>query len=122
GRSAVPPARVANAPVDVRLAGGRVIDLGPALQRRPGEDEVDVEGRWAIPGLWDQHVHSGQWARSFTRLDLGGATSAAQVVDLVRRAPAPPGTFLEGYGFRDALWPDLPTTTALDAVAPDVPV
>src|SRR5690606_23647772 len=93
---------------------------------RRGEDELDADGRWLVPGLWDQHIHSGQWARSFGRIDLGPARSAAEVIELVRNAVTarPPafGGLLEGYGFRDALWPDLPTTAALDAVAPHVPV
>lgn len=112
--------------VDLRLDGQRVIEVAPGLSRRPHEEEIDGEGRWAIPGLWDQHIHSGQWARSFTRLDLSATASAADVVALVRESvafrPPAPGTVLEGYGFRDALWPDQPTTTALDQVVPDVPV
>ncbi|MEE6281443.1 amidohydrolase [Georgenia sp. MJ170] len=118
-------ARPSDAPVDVRLAGGRVTEVAPRLRARPDETVMEAEGRWAIPGLWDQHVHSGQWASSFTRLDLGAATSAAEVVERVRLAAADrgaAGAMLEGYGFRDALWPDLPTTAALDAVAPHVPV
>jgi len=112
--------------VDLRLDDQRVLEVAPALPGRSGEEELDAEGRWAIPGLWDQHIHSGQWARSFTRLDLSATASAADVVALVRDAvtfrPPAPGGVLEGYGFRDALWPDQPTTTALDQVVPDVPV
>ncbi|HLV04663.1 amidohydrolase [uncultured Georgenia sp.] len=111
--------------VDVLIVDGTVVEVGPGLLRR-GEDELDADGRWLVPGLWDQHIHSGQWARSFGRIDLGPARSAAEVVELVRNAvtarPPAPGGLLEGYGFRDALWPDLPTTAALDAVAPHVPV
>ncbi|WP_324650534.1 amidohydrolase [Georgenia sp. H159] len=110
--------------VDVRIEAGRVVEVGPDLAA--GGEELDADGRWIVPGLWDQHVHSAQWARSFARLDLTQAASAADVVDIVRSGvssrPPAPGALLEGYGFRDALWPDLPTTTALDAVAPDVPV
>ena len=113
-----------DAVVDVRIVDGAVVEVGPDLP--PGGEELDADGRWLIPGLWDQHIHSGQWARSFGRVDLGSARSAAEVVELVRSAvatrPPAPGALLEGYGFRDALWPDVPTTTALDDVAPDVPV
>ncbi|QDB78221.1 amidohydrolase family protein [Georgenia wutianyii] len=115
-----PPAGV----VDVRVEDGRVVEVGPGLRGR-GE-ELDAEGRWLVPGLWDQHVHSGQWARSFTRVDVSSAASAADAVAIVRAAvagrPPAPGVLLEGYGFRDALWQDVPTTTALDAAAGDVPV
>lgn len=110
--------------VDVRVRDGRVVEVGPRLA--PGGEELDADGRWLVPGLWDQHVHSSQWARSFTRIDLTTARSAADAVETVRAAvaarPPSPGALVEGYGFRDALWPDLPTTTALDRAAPGVPV
>ena len=48
-------------PVDVRLEGGRVTEVGPSLPTRDGEDSHDAGGRWLMPGLWDQHVHLGQW-------------------------------------------------------------
>ncbi|WP_454083800.1 amidohydrolase [Georgenia sp. Marseille-Q6866] len=110
--------------VDVRVTDGRVVEVGPRLAA--GGEELDAHGRWLIPGLWDQHVHSSQWARSFTRIDLTTARSAAEAVETVRTAvaarPPAPGALVEGYGFRDALWPDLPTTTALDRAAPGVAV
>lgn len=123
-RSHRPAALAGDRPVDVRLAGEHVVDVAPRLAARPQEAVLDGEGRWLIPGLWDQHVHSRQWAQSFARLDLGSATSAAQVAELVHGAVvgAPRDELFEGYGFRDALWPDLPTTTALDQASPDVPI
>ena len=124
-RAPLPDDVQAGAVVDVRIVDGSVVAVGPHLALH-GEQELDADGRWLIPGLWDQHIHSGQWARSFTRLDLTGAASAAEAAGAVRESltsrPPPPGGFFEGYGFRDALWPDLPTTAALDAIAPDVPV
>lgn len=120
-RGAVSPG---GAVVDVRVRDGRVTEVGPALA--PGGTELDADGRWLIPGLWDQHVHSSQWARSFTRIDLTTVRSAAEAVETVRAAvaarPPSPGALVEGFGFRDALWPDLPTTTALDRAAPGVAV
>src|SRR5690606_25976226 len=110
--------------VDVRVTDGRVVEVGPGLAA--GGEELDADGRWLVPGLWDQHVPSSQWARSFTRIDLTTARSAADAVETVRAAvaarPPAPGALVEGYGFRDALWPDLPTTTALDRAAPGVAV
>ncbi len=123
-RPAPGPAHAAGAVVDVRIDGGRVVEVGPDLAA--GGEELDADGRWVVPGLWDQHIHSGQWARSLSRVDVSAAGSAADVVATVRAAvatrPPGPGALLEGYGFRDALWPDLPTTTALDEAAGDVPV
>ncbi|WP_369369608.1 amidohydrolase [Promicromonospora sp. Populi] len=89
-------------------------------------ERVDLDGRTVLPGLWDKHVHLTQWALVRRRLDLSGAGSAAQAVRLVRdrlaEGPLEPGTALVGYGFRDGLWPDVPTATLLDDVAGDTPV
>ena len=89
-------------------------------------ERVDLGGRNVLPGLWDAHVHLTQWALVRRRLDLSGARSAAEAVALVRDRLAEgapePGTALVGYGFRDGLWPDVPTAELLDAVAGEVPV
>jgi predicted amidohydrolase YtcJ len=58
-----------------------------------GEDSViDLGGRWIIPGLWDSHVHMGQWAQMRHRLNLDGAQSVADVLRLAgERAASSPG-------------------------------
>jgi len=117
-----------SAPVDALLDGGVVARLAPRGELAPpaGAEVVDLEGRWLGPGLWDSHAHLDQWALVRRRLDVGGATSAAEAAALVgarlREAPPAPGEPLVGYGFRDALWPDQPHRALLDAVSGDVPV
>ncbi|QNE43131.1 amidohydrolase family protein [Frigoribacterium sp. NBH87] len=117
-----------SAPVDALLDGGVVVELAPRgeLASPVGAEVVDLEGRWLGPGLWDSHAHLDQWALVRRRLDVGGATSAAEAAALVgarlREAPPAPGEPLVGYGFRDALWPDQPHRALLDAVSGDVPV
>jgi len=114
--------------VDVLLDGGRVVAVAPGLLAdRPEDAEVvDLAGRWLGPGLWDSHVHMDQWALVRQRLDLSSATSAAEAASLVgerlRTAPPASGQPLIGYGFQDALWPDVPTRALLDSVSGDVPV
>jgi imidazolonepropionase-like amidohydrolase len=60
-------------PVDIHLAQGRIVDIAPvrALPRR-GE-VLDADGGWVIPGLWDHHVHTVQWALVAQRVALGGS-------------------------------------------------
>ncbi|WP_020017688.1 amidohydrolase [Promicromonospora sukumoe] len=113
--------------VDVLVRGGVVVSVEEAGQGDgDGAERVDLGGRILMPGLWDAHVHLTQWALVRRRLDLSGARSAAEAVALVRDRLAQglpePGTALVGYGFRDALWPDVPTADLLDAVAGEVPV
>ncbi len=108
-------------PVDVRIRAGVVTAVSPALRPQPAEAVVDAGGRWAIPGLWDQHVHLGQWARTRQRLDLAGTADPDAVTRIVRAhvATLPTGTggIVTGYGHRSATWPRSGTVAELDAVS-----
>lgn len=110
------------APVDVLLRDGLVTAIGAHLDAQDAE-RVELDGRYLAPGMWDQHVHFGQWAAVSRRLDVSSARTAAEVAALVRArvdTGHPAGEILLGYGFRDALWPDAPSAELL-AVG-DVPV
>jgi predicted amidohydrolase YtcJ len=109
-------------PIDSRtLASIPLTDL-----EVPGDEGVvvDLEGRWVIPGLWDHHVHFGQWALAAQRLDLSPAVSAAHaaslVADAVAASPPEPGVVFLASGFRDGLWPDAPSPELLEFG--DIPV
>ena len=39
---------------DVAIHQGRIVGLGPRYQ---GKKEVDIEGKWVVPGLMDAHIH-----------------------------------------------------------------
>ena len=114
-------------PVDVRLAGGRIVAVEPALQPCRDEEVVDADGRWALPGLWDQHVHLGQEARGAERLDLRGTREPAEVTRIVADHVAGlprerRGDVVVGFGYRSATWSRPPTVAELDAVSGDHPV
>ncbi|MCC3270074.1 amidohydrolase family protein [Arthrobacter gengyunqii] len=112
---------------DVALCAGRIAAIRPAQGTAPGRDTHEVhnlDGRFVLPGLWDNHVHFTQWVIRQQRLDLTGSGSAADVLALVAAA-VPAGTAgqtLVGFGFRDALWPDAPTRAGLDSVSGTTPV
>ena len=109
--------------VDLRIDDGRIVEIGSALGEGAALDGTDLDGRWVIPGLWDQHVHFSQWALNRTRVDVAAASSAAEAAAIAASAPRPPaGLPLVGVGFRDGLWPDAPTFAVLDAAVSDVPV
>ncbi len=118
--------------VDVAIVDGRIVAVGPDLSTSGVDDVVDLEGRWLMPGLWDNHVHMTQWALDRQRVDVGHAKSAAEAAAIMaeraRVAPPPPDVVLVGRGLRDALWPDEPTSALLDdalakeGVPPDVAV
>src|SRR5690606_1666990 len=70
-------------PTDVLLVNGRIAAIGADLDAA-GARRIDLDGRYLMPGMWDQHVHFGQWAAVSRRLDLSAARSAAEAADLVR--------------------------------------
>ena len=88
---------------------------------------LDLEGRFVVPGLWDEHVHMTQWALAANRIDLSGAASARAAVELVRNriTAAGPGAdrtvTVVGAGFRDAVWDDVPSAELLDDATRGVP-
>jgi predicted amidohydrolase YtcJ len=109
-------------PVDVLVEDGAVTSIGQGLENTGG-DVIEAEGRWLIPGLWDQHVHLGQWTLTSSRLDLASADSPeAAVRRTQQRAAEHPGRPVIGWGHRSATWHRAPTVSDLDLAVPDVPV
>lgn len=125
---AISRARIVGAPsdelVDVHLEGGAVARIEPAGSA-PLTGALDADGAFLIPGLWDAHVHFGNWAQTFTRLDLSGATSARQCARLLaeeaRANPPIAGGAVIGMGYHGALWDPAPTTSLLDTVMGEIP-
>jgi len=93
-------------------------------------DVIDLEGRFLMPGLWDAHVHFGQWAQTRRRLDLARAESAdhaSQIVGehLMLRAANRDGDIAQpvvGFGWRGTLWDDVPHKDLLDRYTGRTPV
>lgn len=108
-------------PVDIHLGDGLVVDIAPAGALPRTGLVLDADGGWVIPGLWDHHVHTVQWALSAQRVALGVAASAAQAAALMGAAPTLPDGRRVGAGFRDAFWSDIPDLAVLDAATGEVP-
>lgn len=119
-------ARLAGEIVDVFVVDGHVRAIAPHLTAPGGSEVVDLRGRTLLPGMWDNHVHIDQHALARLRLDVSPARSAHQaavlVGDRLRLDPPVADTPLVGFGFRDALWPDVPHRDILDRVNADVPI
>lgn len=113
------------------LFGGRVLAVGgeevEAL-RGPDTRVVDLEGRFATPGLYDAHLHLLPLGLAMAEVDLRpkAAPTLAAFLERVRERAAsqPPGTWVLGRGY-DHFKLDVkrhPTRAELDAAAPDHPV
>ncbi|MFJ6531432.1 amidohydrolase [Microbacterium sp. NPDC091662] len=108
-------------PVDIFIADGRIADIAPTGALPARGEVIDGDGAWAVPGLWDNHVHTVQWALASERAPLGHAESAAAAAAAMSGvAPLPDGRRV-GTGFRDALWSDRPSLALLDAATADIP-
>ena len=75
-------------PVDVVLRDGQIAAITPAGTNTAEGEAVDGAGRWIGPGFWDAHVHFTQHVIRRRRVDLTETHSAADVLDVVRRARA----------------------------------
>ncbi|GLI32402.1 MULTISPECIES: amidohydrolase [Brachybacterium] len=117
-----------DAPVDLRIRDGVIAELAAGLSPAPGEEVLDGGGALAIPGLWDQHVHSGQLAQAHARLDTSGAGSVGVILELVRAELASrretavdPVQALIGFGHRLVDFAVQPTVPMLDEATGSVP-
>lgn len=122
---AAPGGPSASEPVDVLVEGGTVTAVAPRLDRPAGDavEEVDAAGRWLLPGLWDQHVHMGQWTLASQRLDLGAARTPEDVTRAVaERVAEHPDQPVIGWGHRSGGWDREVTVSELDAVSGQTPV
>ncbi|THE07037.1 metal-dependent hydrolase [Microbacterium oleivorans] len=110
-----------NDPVDVHVRGGIIADIAPTGALPTRGVVVDGSGGWLVPGLWDHHVHTVQWALTAQRTPLGDVASAAEAASVMGRAAVLDDGRRVGTGFRDAFWADAPSLALLDAQTGDVP-
>lgn len=117
-------ARVGGRRSDIRIDGGVIAEIGQLEGDGIDLDDIDLDGRFVTPGLWDEHVHFNQWALNAQRLDVSGAGSAHEVAALVGQAlgSAPREVTFVARGFRDGMWGDAPNLADLDAVSGGHPV
>jgi predicted amidohydrolase YtcJ len=101
-----------------RIAGG----VGVHETALASPETVDLGGRCVLPGFTDSHVHFPTWAVAQREVLLDGCSSLDEALGRIRSAESP-GTWLRGYGWRDADWSDgrSPTRADLDAVTGDRP-
>jgi predicted amidohydrolase YtcJ len=110
------------APLDVRIAGGRVAELGARLARAPGEEVLEACGGALLPGLHDHHAHLLALAASLASVrcgppEVGDARALARAL----RAAEPAHGWLRGVGYHESVAGPL-DRAALDRLRADVPL
>jgi predicted amidohydrolase YtcJ len=112
------------------IEDGRVAASGTQadMRRRAREpfDVLDLQGAVALPGLIDAHGHLEGLGEMLEEVDLRGLGDFTAVVERVaeRAAGLPAGTWIEGRGWDQNLWPgqQFPTHEPLSAAVPQHPV
>jgi predicted amidohydrolase YtcJ len=76
------------APLDVRIARGRIAEIGAALARERGEPVCEARGGALLPGLHDHHVHLHALAAAQASIACGppAVTNAEELAATLRGA------------------------------------
>jgi len=69
--------------VDLTVGSGLILDIAPTGATEPAADVVELDGSTVLPGLWDAHVHSRQWALQQHGVDLSDVPTAAAAAERV---------------------------------------
>lgn len=114
----------------VAMLDGRFLAVGSDEQIRayidPATQVIDLQGRLAVPGFIDSHVHFINGGLQLLQIDLKNARSEAELVralaEKVKTLGA--GRWLQGGNWDEENWPSakLPTRWLIDPVTPDSPV
>lgn len=100
-------------------------DILPLADART--NKIDLEGRLALPGFSDSHIHLIYYANTKRKVELSGARSIEEVISLCREGlrKMPEGDrWLLGCGWNQDYWgvPVFPTRYDLDKISKDVPI
>jgi hypothetical protein len=62
--------------MSVLISNGRITSVGPDDSINPADvpEVLDVKGKMLLPGLWDMHVHLGQWDDGILHIAAGVTT------------------------------------------------
>jgi predicted amidohydrolase YtcJ len=104
---------------DVRIADGRIFEIGDGLAPCADERTLDAAGAALLPGLNDHHIHLLSLAAALASV----ACSPDAVADraaLAAALRAAPGGFVRGVGYHESVAGPL-DRAALDALMPDRP-
>jgi predicted amidohydrolase YtcJ len=107
---------------DLRVAGGRVAEIGHGLAPAPDHEEIDAGGGALLPGLHDHHLHLFALAAAGRSLRCGPPEIRSRD-ELARalRGASPGGAWIRGVGYHESVAGEL-DREALDALVPGRPV
>lgn len=101
-------------------------DAGADAYADDADEVLDLRGRLVTPAFVDAHVHTVQTGAMLTGLDISGATSLAETLDLVaaHAVSLGPDEVITSQGWDETRWPERrpPTAAELDRAGGGRPV
>jgi predicted amidohydrolase YtcJ len=110
------------------IKDGKIFKIGTydeiKLLQSENTKAIDLQGKTAIPGFIDSHIHLISLGLDMQVIDLRGITSKSALLSKLRNATrnTPPRNWIKGYGFEESKLDELPTRTELDPISPENPV
>ncbi len=109
--------------VDVEGAG-RIAAVRGVPAPYPGAERISLRGGFAVPGLWDSHVHLDHLAEEHELWLVKPEASLSEVQASLRQFAAahPDLPWIRGSGWNQNYWQEIPHRRQLDAVSGGRPV
>ena len=109
--------------VDVRISGGRIVSIGPALEPRRHEELLQGTETVVIPGLHDHHLHLRSLVASNRSVAVGPAevSSANEMAVVLAGAAVDANGWRRAVGYHESIAGELDMWT-LDTLAPGPPL
>jgi predicted amidohydrolase YtcJ len=118
-------ARIGPAQTDLRVEGSRIVAVGPAAHREPGDAVLDAAGGALLPGLHDHHLHvlASVAAAGSVRVGPPAVRDAAGLSAALTAAAAaqPHPDWIRAIGYHQSVAGDL-DRDVLDRMIADRPV
>ncbi len=114
----------------VAVKDGRIVGVGAEAavgeMAGPGTQQLDLNGRAVIPGIFDSHHHLMSVGAKLSAIRLDECRSLEEMMELVRERAGmtPPGEWIIGQGFNESNFSEgrLPTRHDIDPATSDHPV
>lgn len=111
------------------IKDGKFVAVGTKdeiLKEYQAANQVDAEGKFIYPGLYDAHCHVFNLGASMQQVDLVGTTSFQEIVQKLvedkQKNPAKKWLLGRGWDQNDWAEKNFPTRDTLDKLFPDTPV
>jgi predicted amidohydrolase YtcJ len=92
-------------PLDVRIADGRIAEIGAALARAHDEPELEARGGALLPGLHDHHLHLHALGAAQTSIECGppAVRNATQLAGMLLLGSRRGSGWMRGVAYHESV-------------------